>query len=179
MLSEATSALEMATPVGQERRSSLARTRRPLVVVVAAMSWTMASWLTASLERPAKPCYGGRVKAIHPNIVFVLGAALLALGLAGCIRTPRAIAASTLPLEQGKYTVVGEAADSDCAWALFALIPISSGNQTQEAIKDAIASAGNGADALVQVTVDTYYQNWIVVSRDCTEVRGVAVRQAR
>lgn len=103
-------------------------------------------------------------------------APLFALGLAACIHTPRGISASTLPLEQGKYTIIGDANDSDCAWALFGIIPITPGNTTQEAIREAIRGAGDGADGLIQVSVESYYQYWIVVSRDCTEVEGIAVR---
>jgi hypothetical protein len=106
----------------------------------------------------------------------LLGGIVLCSTLSACIHTPRGIAASTLPLEQGKYTVIGETGDSDCAWAIFGIIPITTGNETQDAIKEAIASAGNGADGLIQVTVDSYYQHWIVVSRDCTQVEGIAIK---
>lgn len=93
----------------------------------------------------------------------------------GCIHRPAAVAASSIPLEQGEYEILGDANDSDCLWSLFGLLPITTGNQTQNAINEAIQDV-DGADALVQMTVDSYYQFFFVLSRDCTQVEGVAVR---
>lgn len=100
--------------------------------------------------------------------------ALLATG--GCVHSPVAIAASTRPLEQGRYTEIGEVAETDCAWHLLGFIPISGGNETQGAIKDAIEDAGGGADSIIQVSVDTFYHNYLIISRYCTEVKGIAVK---
>jgi hypothetical protein len=104
--------------------------------------------------------------------------AILCLGLlalAGCAHTPGGIAASTIPLEPGGYTVVREdVRGSDCQIALFGLIPVSGGNTTRAALHSALSRAP-GATALVNVTSDAYSQFWILWSNTCTEVRGTAV----
>jgi hypothetical protein len=47
----------------------------------------------------------------------------------------------------------------------------------QGALRGAIArKADEGADALIQVTADWFYQNWILLSRTCTQIDGIAVR---
>lgn len=106
---------------------------------------------------------------------------LLALVLAsvvasGCIRTPIGMLTSTRPLSQGGYTELGPVEETDCLWYLFSVFPISSGNNFQDAMKDAIRQ--RDGDALIQVTAETYYQNFLVVSRYCTIVQGIAVRSA-
>lgn len=81
-----------------------------------------------------------------------------------------------MPLEQGGYAVVGPTDDNDCAWSLFGVIPVSPSNDTQDAINEAIRHAGKGADGLIQVSVDSFYQHFIVIARDCTRVSGIAIR---
>jgi hypothetical protein len=102
-----------------------------------------------------------------------LGALLL---LTGCTHYPGGIAPSTIPLAPGGYTVVKEnVRGSDCRVAILGILPVSGGNRTDNAIRDAILSAPD-ATALVNVTSDAYTQYWILWSHTCTEVRGVAVR---
>lgn len=57
---------------------------------------------------------------------------------------------------------------------ILGLIPISDGNETKDAIAEALKKAP-GATALVKVSADTYSQNFIVYVRVCTQVHGVAV----
>jgi hypothetical protein len=107
------------------------------------------------------------------RITSVLLAALL--GLAGCSHYPGGIAPSTIPLAPGGYTVVKEhVKGSDCRVAILGILPVSGGNQTDVAIREAILSAPN-ANALVNVTADAYTQYWILWSHTCTVVRGTAV----
>lgn len=91
-----------------------------------------------------------------------------------CIRSPVAMMPSTRPLEQGGYQELGPVEETDCIWYLFGILPISSGNNLQSAMRDGIRRGGG--DALIQVTAETYYQNFIVVSRYCSIVQGIAVR---
>lgn len=101
---------------------------------------------------------------------------LVALVLAGCSHYPGGIAPSTIPLAPGGYTVVKEDVfGSDCLIALVMILPISSGNRTDVAIRNALEEAP-GATALVNVTSDAYTQRWILWSNTCTEVRGDAVK---
>ena len=95
--------------------------------------------------------------------------------LSGCMHDPGGIAPSTIPLAPGGYTVVKEEVrGSDCRVMLLGILPVSGGNRTDRAIRDAILSAP-GATALVNVTSDAYFQYWILWSNTCTEVRGTAV----
>jgi hypothetical protein len=55
------------------------------------------------------------------------------------------------------------------------LIPLTSGNETRDAILDALHNKP-GADALIEVTADGYYQNFLLFARACTQVYGTAVR---
>ena len=104
---------------------------------------------------------------------LLLATALVLLS-SGCIRSPIAMMASTKPLAPGGYTEIGPVEETDCLWYLFSFIPITTGNNMQGAMSDAIKRMGG--DALIQVTAETYYQNFIVVSRYCTIIQGIAVR---
>ena len=108
------------------------------------------------------------------NAPILLLMALLAL--AGCSHYPGGIAPSTIPLAPGGYTVVKkDVMGADCLVALLGIVPLSNGNQTYEAIADALSQAP-GANALVGVSSDSYSQFWILWSNTCTEVRGTAVK---
>jgi hypothetical protein len=99
---------------------------------------------------------------------------LLCAGSSGCNHTPIAMMTSTKPLAPDGYDVVGDASATDCTWYLLGLLPVSTGNTLQGALKKAISDGGG--DALIQVTSDTFFQYFIIVSRFCTEVDGVGVK---
>ena len=100
---------------------------------------------------------------------------VMLLLLSGCIHRPVAFTTSTIPLAPGGYTVLGNIKGEDCAIHLFALIPLSDGNELHEAVADAMKKKPY-ADAMVNVTVDSYFQWWILFSRACTQVHGTAVQ---
>ncbi|MBL8938235.1 MAG: hypothetical protein JNM69_26965 [Archangium sp.] len=102
--------------------------------------------------------------------------ALLAVTSSSCIRSPIAMMTSTRPLAPGGYTELGPVEETDCLWYLFSVFPISTGNDFQAAIRDAIRQ--RSGDALIQVTAETYYQNFLIVSRYCTIVQGIAVQSS-
>ena len=103
-----------------------------------------------------------------------IGILLLAL-LTGCMHYPGGIAPSTIPLAPGGYTVVKEHVEgSDCLVAILGILPVSGGNRTDNAIKDALKEAP-GATALINVTSDASSQYWILWSSTCTVARGTAV----
>ncbi len=93
---------------------------------------------------------------------------------AGCMHQPGGIAPSTKPLAPGGYTELGQVRGQDCVYHLLGLIPITGGNETRNAIADALHTKIL-ADALVEVTVDGYYQYFVLFSRACTQVYGIAV----
>ena len=93
---------------------------------------------------------------------------------AGCMHHPGGVAPSTKPLAPGGYTERGHVRGQDCVYHLLGLIPITGGNETRNAVADALHTKIL-ADALVEVTVDGYYQHFILFSRACTQVYGIAV----
>ena len=105
-------------------------------------------------------------------LLFVTFAALL-VGL-GCGRSPGGVAPSNIPLDQGKYRELGPVSASDCKVNLLGSIPVSGGNQLSDALDEA-QSDRDGADALVDITIERVAQYWILWSSDCTIVRATAV----
>ena len=105
---------------------------------------------------------------------LLLGAAMMGTA-SGCIHTPVAMSPSTKPLSQDGYQELGRVTESDCAWHLFGLIPISGANSMQDATNDAIGQK-SGADGLIQVTAETFYANYLLVDRRCTKVSGIAIK---
>jgi hypothetical protein len=103
---------------------------------------------------------------------------LAAVGLSGCLHQAVAIAPSSEPLAPGSYDKLGPVSGSDCLWKLLGLLPITSGNTLQGAMRDALEEVPE-TDALVQVTADSFQQYWILISRECTQVDGIAVRVRR
>ncbi len=99
----------------------------------------------------------------------------LGLGASACSHQPIAMMASSEPLAPGSYEKIGPVYATDCRYLLFGVLPVSSGNSLQGALKDAVGQK-EGADALVQVTADYFRQFWIILGRECTQVEGIAVR---
>lgn len=103
------------------------------------------------------------------------GAVLLAAALtAGCMHHPGGIAPSTKPLAPGGYTELGKVRGQDCVYYLLGFIPVTGGNEMRHAVDDALRTKPL-ADAIVGVTVDGYFQYFILFSRACTQVQGIAV----
>jgi len=94
--------------------------------------------------------------------------------LASCASISGGVAPSTTPLAPGSYREMGTVRGTDCVYYLLGFIPLSSGNETKDAVANAIAQV-SGATALVNVSVDTYGEYWILFSERCTQVDGVAV----
>jgi hypothetical protein len=102
-------------------------------------------------------------------------AALPLIGLlAGCGHTTGGVSPSTEPLIPGSYREIGPVSGEDCVYHLLGLIPLSDGNETKDAVADALKKSP-GATALVKVSADTYGQHFILFARICTQVNGIAV----
>ncbi len=99
---------------------------------------------------------------------------LAAMFTTGCMHHPGGIAPSTRPLAPGGYTELGKVRGQDCVYHLLGFIPVTGGNETRNAVEDALRMKPL-ADALVEVTVDGYFQYFILFSRACTQVYGTAV----
>ncbi len=93
----------------------------------------------------------------------------------GCATYPGGIAPSTKPLAPGGYTVLGPVSGNDCVYYLLGLIPLTGGNELRDAVADA-TSQKKGADALIDVTADGYWEFWLLWTRVCTQVHGTAVQ---
>jgi len=94
--------------------------------------------------------------------------------LSACSHISGGISASTVPLSPGSYDELGKVEGNDCSYALLGMIPLSDGNETKDALEDALDIIPD-TKALVQVTSDTYSQHWILWSNTCTQVYGTAV----
>ena len=101
--------------------------------------------------------------------------AILALAFEmGCAHMPGGIASSTTPIGNRPYRVVGRARGSDSYVLLLGILPIKGSNSLKEAVHSAIRA--HGADALIEVTVETYTQWWILFTRHVIKVEGLAIR---
>jgi hypothetical protein len=99
---------------------------------------------------------------------------LICLLVSSCGHITGGVAPSTEPLAPGSYRELGQVKGQDCVYYLLGFIPLSDGNETKDAVADALLKAP-GASALVKVSSDTYTQNYILIARACTQVYGVAV----
>lgn len=102
---------------------------------------------------------------------------ILVLLTAGCAMRPGGIAASNTPLDGRSYTVLGPVSDTDSRVYLLGFIPVSGANTIRDAIDHAIAK--RRGDAMINVTVESYTQYWIVFSRYITRVEGDVIRFER
>jgi hypothetical protein len=107
--------------------------------------------------------------------VGTVAAVLVAILVVGCMHHPAGVAPSTIPLAPGGYTVLGKVRGQDCVYHLLGILPVTGGNETRNAVADALDKK-KIADALVEVTVDGYFQYFILFSRACTQVYGTAVQ---
>jgi hypothetical protein len=105
------------------------------------------------------------------------GMAVLALGaalLAGCAMSPGGISASNVPIEGREYINLGRTSNSSSRVYLFSVLPVSSANTIRSAMDGAIRS--RRGDAMVNITVESFSQNWILFSRYVTRVEGDVIR---
>jgi hypothetical protein len=110
--------------------------------------------------------------------IFLAGVLLLGiLGLSGCAMTPGGVAASTTPIDGRKYVNLGPAVQTDSRIYLLGFIPVSGGNYTRDAIDKAVES--KRGDAMIDVTVESFWQWWILWTRVATRVEGNVIRFER
>ena len=99
---------------------------------------------------------------------------LMLLLAVGCAHTPGGIAASTVPIDGRDYMVLGPAKATSTAVYLFNFLPVSGSSSLRDAKMAAIRS--QGADALIDVTAESYSQFWILFSKSTIMVEGTAIR---
>jgi len=105
---------------------------------------------------------------------YSVGAGLALAALVGCMRTPGGIAESTTPVEGRAYKVIGEASGAVTQYHILGIIPTGEGVRLKAAVEDAKKKAG--ADALIDVTVDSYQKYFVLFSTTTTEVHGKAIQ---
>ena len=107
------------------------------------------------------------------SALFAVWSLLLLLAV-GCAHTPGGIAPSTVPIEGRKYIELGPAKATSTAVYLFNFIPVSGSSSLRDAKYAAIRS--KGADALIDVTAESYSQFWIIFAKSTIMVEGTAIR---
>ena len=92
----------------------------------------------------------------------------------GCSHMPGGIASSTTPIDGRDYRVIGPVSTTDSHVLLFGILPIKGSNAIRPAIQKCLAA--RGADALIEVTVESYTQFWLLFVRNVIKVEGMAIR---
>jgi hypothetical protein len=101
---------------------------------------------------------------------------VLSLLLVSCVYfSPLQIEESTTPITDNKaYTIIGPTEGKSCNIWFLGLIPIQAANRVSLAIEDALQQVKG--DALINVTVDTEFGWYILITEQCTYVKGVAIK---
>jgi hypothetical protein len=107
----------------------------------------------------------------------LLLALVLGVFAIGCSHVPGGISASSTPIEGRAYTSLGKAVGTDSHVMLFGIIPIKGSNSTRAALDAAVAS--RGGDAMINVTVESYAQFWVVFTRRVITIEGDVIRFAQ
>jgi hypothetical protein len=95
----------------------------------------------------------------------------------GCTHVPGGIAPSNIPIGTRKYREIGRVSTTDSAVRLFGILPISGSNSIYAALRKCIEA--KRADAMIEITVESYSQYWILFSRDIIKVEGTAIEFVR
>jgi hypothetical protein len=98
----------------------------------------------------------------------------IAVFFTGCGHMTGGVAPSNIPLTPNSYTELGPVRGCDCVYYILGVIPISGGNETKKALADALLQKPE-TKALVNITSDNYSMNFLLFSKICTQVDGIAV----
>ena len=104
-------------------------------------------------------------------VLLVVCAGLL---MAGCVSMPGGYAASSEPINGRRYRVMGRATGTDSRIYFLGFLPVTGPNSAADAIEDCIEE--RSGDAMIKVSVDFYYQWWIIFTRYTTRVEGDVIR---
>ncbi len=106
--------------------------------------------------------------------VRLLGVSLAIIFSTGCVRIPRTMVSCTEPINGRQFQDLGRTRNTNSKVDLFGIIPISGSNNTRDAIDAAINS--KGGDAMINLVVETYFQNWILFTRFVTSADGNVIK---
>ena len=110
------------------------------------------------------------------NMVKMIAIGLVAAAITGCTTTPQNFTYASKPVEQGRYTVLGEEVEgTDTQVSVLGFGVGRPGSPQRRALKAALGKAA-GADALVEMSVDYQTINlwWVYVLT--TRVTGTPVK---
>ncbi len=111
-----------------------------------------------------------KLKTCLKSLVLLSGLAMLQ----GCAHLPGGIAACNTPLEGRKYTILGKTEATDSRICLLGILPVTSANSVRAALDKAVVRVDG--DALIDITVESYFHYWILFSKDIVKVEGTAIR---
>lgn len=100
--------------------------------------------------------------------------AVMTFLLVGCASMPGGIAPSNTPLHAKSYNIIGPTSATDSRFAILGIIPITGSNSTRDAVDK--AKENISADALIDITVESYTQFFILFSRTVTRVEADGIR---
>lgn len=91
--------------------------------------------------------------------------------LCGCTWTrPHLIVASNTPIS-GSYKIIGPASGESCETHLFGLFNMGTRSRLQAAIDEALEKSKG--DALIEITTDVTYSNYLLADTSCILVNAV------
>lgn len=103
----------------------------------------------------------------------VIGSAML---MAGCHTIPAGFSDKSIPVEQGRYSVIGDEVEgSDVQIAVFGWGLSNPGSPQRRAYKQALEKSV-GADGLIEMAVDQQLINLAVVHIYTTRVTGTPIK---
>ena len=99
-----------------------------------------------------------------------------ALAMTGCSTTPQNFVASSKPVLQGRYTVLGDEVEGTDTQVMILGIPLGlPGSPQQRALRTALDKAA-GADALIEMSVDYQVLNLWWAHLMTTRVTGTPIK---
>lgn len=102
--------------------------------------------------------------------------ALVATTLVGCITAPAGFVDKSIPMEQGKYAVVGEEVSGDDTQLMVLGFGLAfPGSAQRRALSDAMSKAPN-ADGLISMAIDQQIIDLKVLQLITTRVTGTPVK---
>lgn len=102
------------------------------------------------------------------------GLCCMGMLLTGCVMSPGGIAPSSTPINGRAYKNLGRATKTDSRVHLFGFIPLSGANTTRDAIDAAVRS--RDGDAMINITVESYNQWFLIITRSATRVDGDVIK---
>ena len=105
------------------------------------------------------------------RLALTFSALLLCLA---CTRTPLQVVPSSRPYDVNSAKVGKRARGESCVTYLFGLVPLGDLQSLPHALD--LAKAAAGSDVLAEVTVEATWAWWLILTTQCVEVSGLAVR---